>query len=61
MGDKERFEKRLDRTINRYVDDLDAHEIEMLLQERAEEMRVLAYERGDRRVISQEDIEGYDG
>jgi len=53
--DRERVARRVDRLLDRA--DVPAHELECLLQARAQDMRELAYAEGDAAVIDPADCE----
>jgi len=60
MDDRQRFVRKLDRALDRYGDAVGWADVELVLQSRAQDARELAYQRGDRRVIDGEDVDGWD-
>jgi len=53
--DRGRFCRKLDRLLDRAVDDVPAHELESVLQARAQDMREVAAEKGGCVCIDPED------
>jgi len=59
MDAADEFGRAVDLLIEKYADDCDYVDVEMILQQRAQDMRELAYQSGDRVVIQSDELDGW--
>ena len=59
MDDQERFVRAIDRAIDRHADGAGYIFVELMLQQRAQDMRECAYSEGEAKAITADDLDGW--